>query len=313
MARIFGVIGTGKTALESIRYMLTFENLKIPFVIYDPDSELKKPLEQFCIEKNIKAYGIKKINSPESLQIIRQSKPDVIFSINNFRIIKKDMLSIPRIGIINYHNGPVPLYRGVNAASWAIINNERTHGVSWHFVDEEIDTGDIVGKKIFYVANNSTTGRLLFKCVAEGINLFKDFFLDLYNETLKRIPQQGESSYYSLKDLPENNGVIDFNWQAQKISRIVRALNYLPFKNNFVYARLKSESTPIIVNEISIINEKNTNQPAGKIIKLDEEHFHVVCSDGIISIDELMNNENSSLTPIDVSQILKIKEGDIIY
>jgi methionyl-tRNA formyltransferase len=94
---------------------------------------------------------------------------------------------------------------------------------------------------------------------------------------------------------------------------MVRGLNYIPFKNNYVFARLISEATPIIVNEISRVDSiDNSDHPAGQIIKLDEEHFYIACQDSIVSIDGLMNNEQDGLTPVDVSKIFNLKEGDII-
>ena len=254
MARIFGIIGSGKMVIECINHILSFEGTTIPFVIYDPDMDVNENLIEYCREKNVDYYGFRKINSSESLQIIRAANRDIIFSMSNFRIIKKEMIGIPRVGIINFHNGPVPLYRGLNVVSWAIFNGEKSHGVSWHFIDEEIDTGAVIGKVMFNIDETDTAGRLLVKCVIGGLQLFREFFSRLYNETIEKYPQHGPATYYSSKNKPENNGVLDFNWPFQKIDRIVRGLNYIPFINNYAYARLYSETTPIIVNEISQID-----------------------------------------------------------
>ncbi len=313
MAKIFGIIGTGRIVIECIRYMLSFKDVEIPFVFYDPDSVLKNQLIEFCAGKDIETYGVEKINSLESLRIIKHAQPDIILSINNFKIIKPEMIKIPRNGIINFHNGPLPKYRGVNAVSWAILNGEKTHGVTFHFIDESIDTGNIVGKKIFGLDDNTTAGRLFAQCVSEGIQLFKDIFPDIYRDSVTGLPQQGESSYYSLKDFPDNNGIIDFNWTYEKINRVVKGLNYIPFQNEFVYARLNSTGTPIIINEVSLIGNKNENNRPGEIIKLDEEQLLIACSDGIAGIDEMMNEKNEYLSPPDVSNILNVKTGDVIH
>ena len=312
MARIFGIIGGGKMVIECINHILSFEGTAIPFVIYDPDMDVNENLIEYCYEKKIHSFGFRKINSPECIDIIRSAAPDIIFSMSNFKIIKKEMIEIPKFGIINFHNGPVPLYRGLNVVSWAIFNGESSYGVSWHYVDEGIDTGAVIAQTMFDVDANETAGRLLVKCVIGGLKLFREIFIYLYNGNIDKLNQNGPQTYYSSKDKPENNGVLNFNWPFQKIDRMVRGLNYIPFKNNYMYARLLSDSTKIIVNEVSKVDSVNSNYPPGKTLKLDKEQLYIKCSDGIVSINELMDDEHESLTPFDVSRILNLKEGDII-
>ncbi|WP_426741257.1 formyltransferase family protein, partial [Pseudomonas aeruginosa] len=69
---------------------------------------------------------------------------DFLFSIVNSEIIPQKILRLPRYYAINYHNSPLPKYAGLYATSWAILNGETQHGISWHIMNEVIDAGDIL-------------------------------------------------------------------------------------------------------------------------------------------------------------------------
>lgn len=82
---------------------------------------------------------------------------DYLFSIFNNRILDNAVLSSPRKGAINCHDAPLPKYGGVNAVAWALMNQENSHGVTWHIMQEQIDEGEILQQAIFNVCTSVTT------------------------------------------------------------------------------------------------------------------------------------------------------------
>ncbi len=311
--KIFGVIGNGKMAVDCIKYMQKYEDAKIAFFIYDPkkDNPSDSIMKTFE-DAGINVKGITKINSPEAVEFVKRHKPDIMFSINNYRIIKDDLIAIPKTGTINFHNAPLPLYGGVNIPSWVIINGEKEHGVTWHFIDLGIDTGDVIAQRKFPIDEDTTAGRLMSLSIMEGLALFKETFENILHDNYKRQPQSGMSSYYSLKDYPENNGILSFSWNYEKIDQMVRGLNFIPFENTFVYPKLKTGNGEVVVNMVSYVGPNDDHSTVGKIMKIDDETFQIACADAILNIEDVMTEEMEGIEINEIAKTLGVREGDIL-
>lgn len=107
-------------------------------------------------------------NSEKFLQHLRRIKPDIIFN-QCQSIVRKELLSIPSIGVINKHNALLPKNRGRLTPFWVLKNREKESGVSIHFVNEGIDSGDIIFQEKFPVAENETFKSLVKKNNEIGI------------------------------------------------------------------------------------------------------------------------------------------------
>ncbi len=154
-----------------------------------------------CAEKNIGILRIKDIHSPEGVDLIRSLDCDLLV-VCGTGILKKKVFDLPRIGTINLHQGQIQKYRGAPPGFWELWNNEKEAGVTIHFIDEGIDTGDIIIQKripIFeYDDLRSVEGKL------EELSLF------LYPEAIRliiegkhqRIPQrENKGKLYSFPTL----------------------------------------------------------------------------------------------------------------
>ena len=113
-------------------------------------------------EEGIKTYAIRSPNEKSFLQELAALKPDVI--INQCQnILKKDLLSIPTIGVLNRHNALLPRNRGRLTPFWVLYKEEMETGVSIHFVEDTLDSGDIIVQKKFKIASNETFNSLVKK------------------------------------------------------------------------------------------------------------------------------------------------------
>jgi len=117
---------------------------------------IKDPgLEAFCTEKNIPLKHITSPNNKEFLSFLKEQKPDIIINQSQF-IIKNDLLSIPSIGVLNRHNALLPKNRGRLTPFWVLFKGEKETGVSIHFVNEGMDSGEIVVQERFPVLKTTT-------------------------------------------------------------------------------------------------------------------------------------------------------------
>ena len=285
---------------------------EISFVLYDVSKlNSMNPIDLFCLKKNIDARGITKLNTPENCNFIKGHQPDYLLSISNFFVIREDILSIPEKGTINFHNSAPSRYHGLNIPSWVIINGEKSHGVMWHFVERTIDTGDVIAFENFPVAKNETASSLMVKCIKKGVELFPGVIGQIFKNKVNRIPQLGDSSYYGKKDYPHNKGYIDFGQRGEEIERLVRGLNYLPYKNPYLYAKIKNGEKELIINAIEV-EESNVEKSSGKVIVFDEENFQVVCKDSVINITDAMDESFNEYEGNSIADYLGIRQGDIL-
>lgn len=136
-------------------------------------------------------------NGPESERLLKSLAPDLLV-LGGSRILKPHILSIPRIGVLNPHPGLLPAYRGVDVIPWAVYNGDPL-GVTVHFVDPGIDTGDIVAQRQFEVQPGDSLGSLKKKADALLGQLMAEVVSQLTRGELTRTPQdRGVGRLYSL-------------------------------------------------------------------------------------------------------------------
>lgn len=171
------------------------------------------------------------LKSKSLLEKISSLQPEYIFSADNQRIFSPELLSLARVACINFHNGPLPHYRGVNIPTWAIWNSESMHAISWHIMLDKIDAGMTILEKSFEISDKDTAFSLSLKCIQAGIDSVSSLFKLLPQlDSSQRQPPETEGRYFSREDIP-NNGILDGSWNAAKLDRLYRALNYKTIPN----------------------------------------------------------------------------------
>lgn len=170
-------------------------------------------------------------NITEDLELLKKRKNiDLILNVFCDKILPKEILDIPKLGAINFHYGKLPQYRGRFIVTHMILNGEEDTCVTSHYMEEKVDTGDIIFEKPLKILPDDTARSLYFRCTDTGVGLFKKI-LDtvLSNEELPRKPQEGVTNYYPFE--PPNNCEIDLGWDEEKIKRFIRAVTFEPVSN----------------------------------------------------------------------------------
>jgi methionyl-tRNA formyltransferase len=156
-------------------------------------------------KQNIPLYS-----SLEDFKASTSSKTfDYLFSIVNRKIIKKELLAYPRAAAINYHDAPLPKYAGVHATSWAILNNEPFHGISWHLMNEMTDGGGILKQVTFPLDKDETALTLNLKCYSHALESFRILIQELVKGSLIEKKQDlTKRSYFARDQKPNNLGFL---------------------------------------------------------------------------------------------------------
>ena len=223
-----------------------------------------------------------KIKTDEFIQQIRALKPDLLVTAAYGKIISKDLLDVPSLGCINVHGSLLPAYRGAAPINWAVINGEKTTGITTMFSDVGIDTGDMLLKRELPIDSDTTVGELHDKMAVLGAKVLKDTLTELKNGTLKRQPQDDSLSSYA-PIMTKELGLIDWNKTAQEIHNLVRGTDPWPGAYTFL------NGDRIRVWRTTLVPQKHTdsNTEAGKILEVNNDGILVKCSDGCILVKEM--------------------------
>jgi len=176
-------------------------------------------------------------------------KPDLIcVTYYNF-IIPSNVIEYCNNRIFNIHPSLLPKYRGCSSITWAIINGEKYTGFTYHYIDENIDTGRIIFQKRIKINEYDTGGSLYMKVMLSASESF-EYVFDRVCDNYKGVPQNRGGQYF--KRGAPYNGVISSEWNIKKIERFIRAMNYPPYP----FAKFNGVEVKTISEFNKIANEK---------------------------------------------------------
>lgn len=173
---------------------------------------------------------------------------DLVLSCRFWKLLKKPLIELPRIGCINFHPAPLPKFRGMYVYNFAIYENVIRWGVTAHFVDETFDTGRIIKCVKFKINPKKETAFSLRARSHKALTkLFKEIVDTAYaNKPLKSIPQ-GKGRYISKKDFEELRKISSKD-SVKNINRKIRAFWCPPYHG--AYIKIKGEEFTLINKEI---------------------------------------------------------------
>lgn len=148
---------------------------------------------------------------------------DYLFSIANLHVLPATLLARARQLAINFHDGPLPRYAGLNATSWALMAQEDMHGVTWHEVTARVDAGRIVRQALFPVAADETALGLNARCYEAGLATFNQMADDIARGELRLMEQPAGRSWFGRDRHPDALVTLDFSRPAARIAALVRA------------------------------------------------------------------------------------------
>ncbi len=295
----FAFIGSGKILRDCISEIVNFNqgsagyfiNIKYVFVDLSKGFFDKKLPEQLA-EGGISSEVVVKLNSAKAIQIIKELKVDYLISVNNHQILKQEIIAAPAKAVLNFHNGPLPKYGGLNACTWAIYNNENMHGVTWHFMSEKIDGGNIIAQSNFSISESETAITLIMKSIIEGVKLFRELLIEICKDNLKSYRQDfSKRTYYSSNDIP-NSGYVDCSWGYEQFTRFKRAFSFYPFDNLLEPPKIKIANKTYHLLDYNYVKGDTENISLGQIVFDDTRLIlSIGMSEGILEVKTILGCE----------------------
>ena len=165
-------------------------------------------------------------NDTSTLQVITDFQPDYIMSAYGVRVLPKSVLEQAKVLAFNMHVSYLPDYKGRWIPTWAILNGETEHGITFHVMAEEIDQGDILYQKKIPIVQDETAYSLYYKILCEFVKEFDSFFGQLIAGNLLAMPMSAGGRYFG-RDIPFN-GIIDPEWDLVFTERFIRGMFFPP-------------------------------------------------------------------------------------
>ncbi len=304
-------MGTPDFARDSLRAIVEAGH-EIELVITNPDKMkgrgMKKSfseVKEYALEKGLPIEQPLKVrNNQELVDKLKELNPDVICVVAYGKIIPKEILEIPKYGCINVHGSLLPKYRGAAPIQWSVLNGDKETGVTTMFMDEGMDTGDMIEKEKLQIGEDETTGELWDRMSELGAKMLVSTLEKLESGNYKREKQSDDFSVAPM--LKKEMARIDWNKDdSAKIKNLVRGLN--PFMGAFSFLNDKK----IKFWKVKIINEKFDEKP-GTVIMADEKKGLIISTlDGAISVLEIQGENARKMPFSDYLRGNKILSGDI--
>ena len=279
-------MGTPDFARESLE-SLYYEGYEICGVVCPQDRPKGRgmkmipcPVKEFALEKNLQLFQPDKLK--EIKEDIVELNPDMIVVVSYGKILPKSILDLPKFGCINVHPSLLPKYRGSAPIQWAILNGDKTTGVTIMQMDEHMDSGDIILQKEVEIDENETTGDLWNRLSTLSSKLLLEAIKKVFDGTAEYIKQP--ENYTIAPMISKEMAKIDWEkLSSSQIKNLVRGLNPI------MGAYCNFENKKIKFWKVDVIQDAENKEIApGTIIMSDSKKgLYIKTKDGAISVIEI--------------------------
>ncbi len=301
--------GSPEFAVPSLERLIESQH-QIVAVVTQPDRPAGRglkitppPVKQVALTKALPVFQPEKFNTNEFLSTLEAMEPDVIVVVAYGKIFKRRSLEIPKLGCINLHASLLPKYRGIAPVNWAIINGEKTTGVTTILMDEGVDTGDIILSKEVWIGEDETAGELLERLARIGADLLVETCDLVASGNFERRKQDDNLASYAPK-LTRSDGLIKWARPAREVHNRIRGVTPWPG----AFARFKGMDLKILRSKIS----DRSDEP-GRILEIDEEKGILVsCSEGSVWLERVQAPGRRPISGAEFGRGYRIKCGDFL-
>lgn len=315
-------MGTPDFARESLDNLYN-AGFEICGVVTTPDRPagrgmklIASPVKEYALEKNLKLFQPEKItNNTEFKDAIKELKPDLVCVVSYGVILPKSFLRIPELGCINVHPSMLPNYRGPAPIQWAVLNGDEKTGVTIMYLDEGMDSGDIIKQEEVIIDPDETTGDLWNRLSGMGARMLTEVVKDISEGKIERTKQPDE--YTLAPMLSKEMAKIDWeNKTTLEIKNLVRGLN--PIMGTFTFLndkKIKIWKVQKFSNEeFSKEYEVNVNvaeKPGTVLLANEKKGLFIKTTDGVLSVLEIQGENAKRMNVSDFLRGNKIEIGEI--
>ncbi len=261
---------------------------------------MASPVKEYAVSHGIEVYQPKSFRNGEdaepAIEALRELSPDCTVVAAYGLILPKEVLDIPKYGCVNIHASLLPMYRGSAPIQRCIQDGNTISGVTTMFMDEGLDTGDMILKQEVTITEDMTGSELHDALAIAGGELIVKTLEEMAQGTAPRIKQEGESCFAPMISKEELK--IDFNLPAEKVRNFIRAMADSPCAYTIINGkRLKVYKAELV----------KTEGEAGTVI--DPKEFTVACKTGGLKFTEIQPEGGKRMTAMEYLRGRKLEKG----
>lgn len=272
---------------------------------------LPSPIKKIALSRGITIFQPENINKEESIKKIKEFNPDLILVVAYGQILSKDILNISWMGCVNIHASLLPKYRGASPINWTIINGEEETGITFIFMNEKVDAGDIIYQQKITIFPDETYGELNKRLSNLSAGIINKLLKEIKNGKIKRIPQEKQLATYTKK-MSKEDGEIIWSNKGEKIYNLIRGTT--PYPGAFTYYKGKKLKITMARFLYNYQNELKLDfATAGRVVKIEKYGIFISTGDkGIIRILKVVPSGAKEMSAQQFVNGYKIKVGDIL-
>ena len=294
-------MGTPDFAQKSLRKIVEAGH-NILAVVTNPDKPKGRggklafsEVKEYALTQGLEIYQPLKVRKNEEfINKIKVLKPDVIVVVAYGKILPKELLNIPKFGSINVHGSLLPKLRGAAPIQWSVLNGDKVTGITTMFMDEGMDTGDMILQETLEIGENENVGEVWDRMGDLGADLLEKTISNLeqvktklpnpkdLDEVKKLMGARKQEGEYTLAPmLDKEMSKIDWNKTSQEIHNLVRGLN--PIMGTYTFFGEKK----IKIWKTELIKEDSRKGKPGEVLAADKKELVIATGNGNIKILEL--------------------------
>ena len=304
-------MGTPEFAIPSLKVVSQNTDLKLIFTKEDKRNArgnkiIYSPVKQFGLDNDIEVIQPKRMKDEEVIDKIKEVNPDLIVVVAYGKILPKEIIDIPKYGIINVHSSLLPKYRGASPIHSAILNGDKESGVSIMYIEEGLDSGDVILKEICEITEDDTLGTLHDRLKELGaIGLEKA--LKLIEAEEVKAEKQDDSKATFVKPITKEQAKIDWNNTKEVIFNQIRGLN--PFPGAYTHNE-KNENIKIYKSEKL---EKEYDGENGTVVEMTKKGPVIKVANGALRLLEIKFEGKKLQSGADVVNGRKMAVGEKLF
>ncbi len=303
-------MGTPEFAVPSLRVLLE-HHYEIPAVVTAPDKPRGRglqvqvsPVKSYALERHLPVLQPEQLSDPRFVQHLALLHPDLIVVVA-FRILPKEVFTLPRFGSINLHASLLPKYRGAAPIHWAIIHGEVETGVTTFFLQEKVDTGSVILQARVRIEPDETAGELHDRLALVGAEVVLQTVRLIEVGRATPRPQDDRLATPAPK-IYKNDCRINWSASTQHVHNFVRGLSPTPCAwTNHASKQIKIYRTALVPAEIP-----SGHANAGEVVRAEKDQLLVKTGTGVIAIREIQQEGRKRMGVEEFLRGYPLKVGD---
>lgn len=307
-------IGTGEIGVPCLNWLAESDDYQVVAVVTQPDRPAGRqmklqgsPIKQAALKWRIRVYQPQKINQKTVISQLRYLEADVFVVVAYGQILSREILDLPRLGCLNVHASLLPKYRGASPIQEAIRAGDRSTGVTVMWMDEGLDTGDILCAKRLSIRSDETAKTLHDRLAELAPKVLKEGLDLLRKGKTPRIKQKEKEASYAKK-LKKEQGWINWKQEQVVVDRQIRAM--IPWPGAYTWLQVGNQRKCLKVFK-TILSNRCQGKP-GEIVRVDKHGILVATKKGGLLLREVQLEGKQKIAAGDFVRGFTIPTGTIL-